>query len=55
MKKSSVLAVGGTLAVAVCLGAANSASAQVWKFGVLSDTQWVSADDGKSLNQCRPP
>ncbi len=48
MKKSSVLAVGGTLAVAVCLGAANSASAQVWKFGVLSDTQWVSADDGKS-------
>jgi hypothetical protein len=47
MKKPSLFDVGGTLAFALCLGA-TSASAAPWSFGVLSDTQWTSADDGKS-------
>ncbi|MGA3007472.1 MAG: metallophosphoesterase, partial [Opitutaceae bacterium] len=45
--KKSIITAGGTLALALCLTAA-SASADAWKFGVLSDTQWTSADDGKS-------
>jgi DNA repair exonuclease SbcCD nuclease subunit len=48
MKKTSLLTAGGTLALALCLGA-NLASAAPWKFGVLSDTQWTgSPDDGQS-------
>jgi len=27
-----------------------SASAEPWKFGVMSDTQWIGADDGRSPN-----
>jgi hypothetical protein len=29
-----------------------TASAQIWKFGVISDTQWTIADDGKNPNTC---
>ena len=47
MNKSAILTAGSTMAFAVCL-AATSASAESWKFGVLSDTQWTSANDGKS-------
>lgn len=47
MNRTSILVVGGTLAAAMCLNAAGPAGGP-WKFGVLSDTQWVSADDGKS-------
>ena len=47
MHKSSLITAGGALAFALCLGA-TSASAAAWKFGVLSDTQWTVADDGKS-------
>ncbi len=45
MKKFlSLLCVGATAALAF----APMASATPWKFGVLSDTQWVVADDGKN-------
>lgn len=47
MKNTFNFSAGGTLAFALCLGL-TSASADPWKFGVLSDTQWVTADDGKS-------
>jgi hypothetical protein len=47
MHKTSLISAGGALALALCLGT-TSASAAAWKFGVLSDTQWTSADDGKS-------
>jgi len=47
MKKTSIITAGSTLALSLCLGAL-SASAEAWKFGVLSDTQWTSANDGKS-------
>ncbi len=48
MKISPILTAGGALAFALCLGT-TSASAEPWKFGVLSDTQWTgSPDDGKS-------
>ena len=30
----------------------SAASAQSWKFGVMSDTQWGVADDGKNPNSC---
>jgi hypothetical protein len=31
---------------------ASSAWAEPWKFGVISDTQWTIADDGKNPNTC---
>jgi hypothetical protein len=37
------------LVLALFLGAL-TASAEAWKFGVMSDTQWTVADDGKSPN-----
>ena len=37
------------LALAIFLGAA-SASAKPWSFGIISDTQWTVADDGKNPN-----
>jgi hypothetical protein len=51
MKKASLITAGSSVAFALCVGAASvpaQTSAPVWKFGVLSDTQWVSSDDGKS-------
>src|ERR1019366_8056607 len=47
MKKTSIITAGSTLALSLCLGTL-TASAEAWKFGVLSDTQWTSANDGKS-------
>ncbi|MGB5157547.1 metallophosphoesterase family protein [Desulfobacterium sp. N47] len=37
------------LAVLIAVG---SVSAEPWKFGVISDTQWTKADDGKNPNTC---
>ena len=53
MKQKSLLTARSTLAIALCLGATSAsaalaASSAPWSFGVLSDTQWTSADDGKS-------
>jgi Calcineurin-like phosphoesterase len=44
-----------TLSVIGCLTfimAATSVSAKPWGFGVISDTQWTIADDGKNPNTC---
>ena len=50
MKDYKLFRIGSALALGTLLGAA-SASADPWKFGVLSDTQWTgSPDDGKSPN-----
>jgi len=38
-------------ALAIFLAAA-SASAKPWRFGVISDTQWTIADDGRNPNTC---
>ena len=38
--------------VLAILIAAGSASAEPWSFGVISDTQWTIADDGKNPNTC---
>jgi len=52
MQKASFIKAASAAALALCIGAVSASAAaptsQVWKFGVLSDTQWVSADDGKS-------
>jgi hypothetical protein len=52
MQKASFIKAGSAAGLALCIGAVSASAAapssQVWKFGVLSDTQWVSADDGKS-------
>jgi len=43
--------IGSVLALATCLGATvSSAHAAPWTFGVMADTQWISADDGKNPN-----
>jgi hypothetical protein len=52
MQKASFTKAGSAAALALCIGAVSASAAapasSTWKFGVLSDTQWVSADDGKS-------
>lgn len=45
----TVLALFVALAVFMAVGLA---SAEPWKFGVISDTQWTKADDGKNPNTC---
>jgi len=37
-------------ALALITGLAGTASAEAWKFGVISDTQWTVTDDGKNPN-----
>jgi len=32
--------------------AVTPAAAAAWKFGVIADTQWTIADDGKNPNTC---
>lgn len=49
MKRQFVLKTVCALILAICLGAA-SATAAPWKFGVMSDTQWIGANDGKNPN-----
>ncbi len=51
MKKVQLLSLLCAVAVAV-FAFVPAASATPWKFGVLSDTQWVVADDGKNPYQC---
>jgi hypothetical protein len=52
MQKASFIKAGSAAGLALCIGAvsasAAAASSSTWKFGVLSDTQWTSANDGKS-------
>jgi hypothetical protein len=44
---------GSTPAAAGNLGAASAVPTQnAWKFGVMADTQWLSADDGQNPNTC---
>ena len=49
-----LIAVGSTSAEACSLQkiTAGSASGEPWSFGVISDTQWTIADDGKNPNTC---
>jgi len=47
MNLSRLVKVGATLAI---LGSFTSAFADPWSFGVISDTQWSGADDGKNPN-----
>lgn len=49
MKRRFFLNTVFALILAMCLAAA-SAVAAPWKFGVMSDTQWIGADDGKNPN-----
>lgn len=49
MKRRFVLNTVFSLILAMCLVAA-SATAAPWKFGVMSDTQWLAPDDGKNPN-----
>ena len=52
MRKGSwMVKVGLAMASAVAAGAAVS-DAQVWRFGIISDTQWTKADDGRNPNTC---
>jgi hypothetical protein len=41
-----------TLAISLILAAVSASSAQSWKFGVMSDTQWGVPDDGKNPGSC---
>jgi hypothetical protein len=34
------------------LAAASASAAEPWKFGVMSDTQWIGADDGRNPGTC---
>ena len=38
--------------MAAILIAVGSASAEPWKFGVMSDTQWIGTDDGRNPGSC---
>jgi hypothetical protein len=51
MKKLSCLKIVISLIAAVLVWV-SSASAEPWKFGVISDTQWTKADDGRNPNSC---
>jgi len=46
MKRMIALIAGLALLIAA------SVSARPWRFGVISDTQWTKADDGKNPNTC---
>ncbi len=41
-----------TLAASIIFAAVSASSAQSWKFGVISDTQWGVPDDGKNPGSC---
>jgi len=42
-----------TVALVIATGVAvTPAAAAAWKFGVIADTQWTIADDGKNPNTC---
>src|ERR1035438_2632678 len=41
-----------TLAISLILAAVSASSAQSWKFGVMSDTQWGVPDDGRNPGSC---
>jgi Calcineurin-like phosphoesterase len=49
MKKLFCCKTAFALILAILIGFA-SASAEAWKFGVMSDTQWIGTDDGKNPN-----
>jgi hypothetical protein len=51
MKKVQLLSLLCAVAITV-FAFVPAASAGWWKFGILSDTQWVTADDGKNPYQC---
>jgi hypothetical protein len=46
MKRMIALIAGLALLMAA------SVSAKPWRFGVISDTQWTKADDGRNPNTC---
>jgi hypothetical protein len=50
MKKALFFALLCTMASALVF--ASTTWADQWKFGIISDTQWVTADDGKNPYQC---
>jgi hypothetical protein len=47
MKKNYLMKMVGAMLLATT-ASLTAVKAEAWKFGVISDTQWVSADDGKS-------
>jgi hypothetical protein len=49
MKKVCCCKIVFTLILAILIGF-TSAFAESWKFGVMSDTQWIGTDDGKNPN-----
>ena len=51
MNRRSWIAVAG-LVVASALSLESVCQAEAWKFGLISDTQWTVADDGKNPNTC---
>ena len=50
MKRASLAKLVFAILLSVVMAA--TASAEPWKFGVISDTQWTIADDGKNPNTC---
>ncbi len=52
MKRLSVARTAFILALVCSLSIAASAFAEPWKFGVMSDTQWIGADDGRNPGTC---
>jgi hypothetical protein len=40
------------LFIIVCFVLISAVSAQEWKFGVMSDTQWIGTDDGRNPGTC---
>ena len=51
IKKAFYFKMGITLALALTMFMGVSLTwAEPWKFGVMSDTQWIGADDGRNPN-----